>query len=211
MKIISVTHYKGRAYCVQLDNDEKYYLHRDIIGDYGLCSGMDITEQRFAEVMDASYKRRAYERALYLLDYKDYSYVGLLEKLSETYPESISRETVDRLAGNGLLNDRRYAENLAEKYCKIKKYGIYRAKQELIRKGIPSEIADEVLEEYADDVSERIMEVISKKYADILLENPDRKNRTRVMNGLVRLGYGYDDIRTAIDEFIAENYEEDYE
>lgn len=210
MNIKSVSLYKGRAYCVETDDGSRYYLHRDIISDFGICSGMEISEKKFAEVMEASYKRRAYERALYLLDYKDYSYVGMLEKLSETYPESISRETADRLAENGMLNDRRYAENLAERYCKVKKYGIYRAKQELIRKGIPSEIADEVLEEYADDVYENIKDIISRKYSDILLENPDRKNRTKVMNALVRLGYGYDDIRKATDEFVAENCEEDY-
>ena len=98
MNIKSVSLYKGRAYCVEADDGSRYYLHRDIISDFGICSGMEISEKKFAEVMEASYKRRAYERALYLLDYKDYSYVGMLEKLSETYPESISRETADRLA-----------------------------------------------------------------------------------------------------------------
>lgn len=209
MNIKSVNLYKGRAYCIETDDGNKYYLHRDIISDFGICSGMEISERKFAEVMEASYKRRAYERALYLLDYRDYSYVEMLEKLSQTYPEDISRETADRLAGNNLINDRRYAENLAEKYCKVKKYGVYRAKQEILRKGIPSETADEVLEEYADCAYENIKDIISRKYADILTENPDRKNRVKVMNALVRLGYGYDDIRKAADEFAAENFEED--
>lgn len=209
MKIISVNHYKGRAYCVETEDGEKYYLHRDIIGDFGLCSDMEISEREFAVVMEASYKRRAYERALYLLDYKDYSYIGLLEKLSETYPDSICRITVDRLAENGIINDRRYCERLAEKYCSVKKYGVYRAKQELIRKGIPSEIIEETLEKYSDDAEENIAEIIERKYSGILIENPDYRNKTKVMNALVRMGYGYEDIKTAIEDFIESNCEEE--
>jgi len=205
MEIVSVAHYKGRAYCVEMNDGKKYYLHKDIIADFGIRSGMEIDEKKLAEIMSASYKRRAYERALYLLDYKDYSYIGILEKLEENYPESICRETVERLVSCGLINDRRYAENLAERYCSVKKFGAYRAKQELVRHGISSELACEVLETYNEGVYDRIISVIEKKYAGILMENPDRKNRVRVTNALVRLGYGYDDIKAALDDYISEN------
>lgn len=209
MKIQSVTHYKGRAYCIETDSGEKYYLHQNIISDFKICSGMELSEKQFAEIMEASYKRRAYERALYLLDYRDYSYMELLEKLEATYPQSICSETVERLAENGLINDRRYAGNLAEKYCRIKKYGAYRARQELMRHGIDKVLADEVLEDYEDDVCDRITEVIEKKYAGLLAENPDRKNIVKVTNALVRLGYGYSDIKTALNNFLDENFEEE--
>ena len=54
MNIKSVSLYKGRAYCVETDDGSKYYLHRDIISDFGICSGMEISEKKFAEVMEAS-------------------------------------------------------------------------------------------------------------------------------------------------------------
>jgi regulatory protein len=209
MEVLSVTHYKGRAYCVEMSDGNKYYLHQNIIGDYSICKGMEVDERKLAEIMSASYKRRAYERALYLLDYRDYSYIEMLEKLEQNYPEGVCRETVDRLASCGLINDRRYAENLAEKYCQAKKYGLYRARQEIMRHGVDRELADEVLEPYEEGIYERIKAVIEKKYAQILLENPDRKNKVRVTGALVRLGYGYDDIKEVLEDFIDENYKED--
>ncbi len=210
MQIISLLHYKGKAYCIETDNNEKYYLHADIIYQYAIKTGMNLSEKQFAEIMSASFKRRAFERALYLLDYKDYSYIELLDKLENNYPRSVCLETADRLAELGLINDRRYAENLAEKYCTIKKYGLFRAKQELLRHGISKDIADEVLEPYKENVSERIEAVIEKKYSRILSDNPDRKAVSKVINALMRMGYSYDDIKIAVNNFIDENLEEDY-
>lgn len=210
MQIISVSHYKGKAYCIETDSNEKYYLHADIVSQYAIATGITLSDEKFAEIMSASYKRRAFERALYLLDYRDYSYIEIVEKLEKNYPESVCIETADRLAQLNLINDRRYAENLAEKYCRVKKYGIFRARQELMRHGISRNLADEILENYQEDVSERIYAVIEKKYARQLIENPDRKTIAKVTNALVRLGYGYDDIKKAVKDFTDENFEEDY-
>ena len=195
MKITSIALYKGRTYCVEIDDERKLYFHRDIVSDYGLKYGMEMDESELEKVFNASEKRRARERALYLLDYRDYSYIELLEKLEKNYEEDICFEVLDYLAEKGFVNDRRYAENLARKLFEIKKYGVNRVRQEMKRKGLTDEIIEEMLEEYEGGANERIEEIINKKYSRYL---GDYKGEQKVKAALVRLGYRYSEINEVI-------------
>lgn len=194
MTVSSVAKYKGTTYEVVID-DQKIYLHREIVADYGLCPMSQITEEKYEEMMLASERRRATERGLYLLDYRDYSYSELFKKLLENYDEDICYYVTDKLASLGIINDRRYAENLARKYIEVKKYGYYRASNEMYRKGLDRDLVNEVLSAYEDGTAERICELIRKKYYNCL---DDRDKVRKMKNALARQGYSFDDINTAV-------------
>ena len=155
MIINSVTKYKGATYEVVADGN-KIYLHRDIVADFGLRAGAEISTEKYGEMLLASDRRRATERALYLLDYRDYSYVELFRKLRENYDEDICYYAVDKLVSLGMINDRRYAENLARKYIEVKKFGAYRASREMYQKGLDRELVDDVISAYEDGTRVRI-------------------------------------------------------
>jgi len=192
--ISSVAKYKGTTYEVVIDGS-RIYLHRDIVADYGLAPMKEISEEKYAEMMLASDRRRATERGMYLLDYRDYSYQELFKKLLENYDEEICYYVTDKLASLGILNDRRYAENLARKYVEVKKYGFYRASNEMYRKGLDRELVDEVLSAYEDSTVDRICEIISRKYGGCL---DDRDKVRKMKNALARQGYSFDDINSAV-------------
>lgn len=194
MIISSVAKYKGTTYEVVIDGS-RIYLHRDIVADYGLAPMKEISEEKYAEMMLASDRRRATERGMYLLDYRDYSYQELFKKLLENYDEEICYYVTDKLASLGILNDRRYAENLARKYVEVKKYGFYRASNEMYRKGLDRELVDEVLSAYEDSTVDRICEIISRKYGGCL---DDRDKVRKMKNALARQGYSFDDINSAV-------------
>ena len=194
MIIDSVKKYKGTTYEVVIDGN-RIWLHKDIVSDYGLAYKKEISEEKYTDMLLASDRRRAVERGMYLLDYRDYSYKELFKKLSENYDEEICYYAVDKLVSLGIINDRRYAENLARKYIEVKKYGFYRASNEMYRKGIDRELVDEILEVYRDSTSDRICELINKKYHDCL---DDRDKLRKMKNALVRQGYSFDEINTAV-------------
>lgn len=148
--------------------------------------------------MDKATFRRARERALYILEGRDCSYTELYEKLSKNYDDGICLAVCDNMVELSLIDDRRYAEKLARHYITVKKYGMYRAKQEMTRKGIPPEMAEEFLEEYEEDTIERITELIEKKYARYL---NDEKGIRKVKSALVRMGYSYGDINAVLEEY----------
>ena len=88
MIIDSVKKYKGTTYEVVIDGN-RIWLHKDIVADYGLAYKKEISEEKYTDMLLASDRRRAVERGMYLLDYRDYSYKELFKKLSENYDEEI--------------------------------------------------------------------------------------------------------------------------
>ncbi len=97
----------------------------------------------------------------------------------------------------GLVNDRDYAERCAQTLIFTKHMSKRGAAMELRRKGIESEIINEVLDDIEVDEREQIQAVIERKYPKI----DDEKIRRRAVAALQRLGYGWEDIKAVIESF----------
>ena len=208
MIITSVKIYKGTTYEVEIDNEKKFYLHADIIADFGICEKMELDRSQLRKIIYASNFRRAYQYALCCLDYRDYSVSEMQDKLIKTYKnEKLCQAVVKKLADCGIINDERYAEKLARRYVEGRKYGLRRAKHEIILKGISEYIADEALQVYTETFSENLMHLMQTKYARFLTDIEDRKSIEKVKNSLVRNGYGFDEINHAVKEYF-ENQED---
>lgn len=201
LKILTVEKYKGKTYRVDFAEGEPAFINSEIISRYGLRANTAISEENWEKVVYANDFRRARERALYLLDYRDYSYVELYKKLSDNYEEQICFDVCDKLASLGLIDDRRYARTLAAKYMATKKFGYYRAAQEMRLKGLSRELIDEALAEYEDTTRERLAELVQKKYLRKLEDDDGVK---KVKNALARMGYSYADINAVLSELLEE-------
>lgn len=155
---------------------------------------------------DASY-RQAREKAFRLLSYKSYTSAMLAQRLSQDFAPETVEDVIARLQELGLLNDADYALRCGRDLINLKKYSLQRVGQELRRRGIdPCTVEDTLaaLEE-EDDPGERIQQIILKKYLRGLGEE---KGRRRAVNGLVRLGYRYEDIKREISAVLEEYGEE---
>ena len=147
----------------------------------------------------------AKEKALQLLDKRDYSRAELLRKLAEKdFNEAEATEAVDRLAELGFVDDARYAPIIVRHYA-AKGYGAQRVRQELQRRGIPKELWDEAMEQMPqqDDTIDRLLRSKLKS------ETPDRAELKRASDFLLRKGYGWDEIKAAVARYKSEI--EDYD
>ncbi|MDE6775272.1 MAG: RecX family transcriptional regulator [Ruminococcus sp.] len=206
MEITSISQYKGTTYEVEIDGGRKLYLHIDIIADYGIRTGMQIERPELKKIIYASNFRRAYQYSLYCLDYRDYSAEELFEKLVKTYKnETLCLEVIRKLAAAGLINDRRYAEKLARKLVEVRKYGRRRAEREMLQKGLDSETVRNALDIFEDVSAENLNELINTKFSRFLTDISDRKSTEKAKNALVRLGYGFDEINTAVRNYYKEH------
>lgn len=202
MEITSLKKYKGTTYEVELDSERKLYLHIDIIVDFGLKTGMTVEREQLRKIIAASNFRRAYQYALYCLDYRDYSAEDLFEKLMKTYKsEAVCLAVVRKLAKAGIIDDQRYAEKLARKLVETKKFGYHRALREMKSKGLDEDTAVEALEKYGDLFAENLAQLIEKKHSRYLTDSGDRKNIEKVKNALVRYGYGFDEVNRAVRDY----------
>ncbi len=202
LKITGVEKYKGSTMRIDFESGETAFINAETAAKYSLRAGLDIPKSAWEQIVRADTFRRAKERALYLLDYRDHSYAELFEKLSRNYDEDICYGVCDKLSSMGLVDDRRYAAALARKYMEVKRYGRFRAAREMRQKGIPSELIDEYLDKYEDTVQERLEELISRKYIRRLEDGEDGVKKVRA--ALVRMGYSYRDVNEALDSVLEE-------
>lgn len=202
MKITSVKIYKGTTYEAEIDSTRKIYLHADIIADFDIHEGMEFERSELKKIIYASNFRRAYQYALYCLDYRDYSAREMREKLVKTYKnENLCGAVVKKLESVGIIDDGRYAEKLAVRYVEARKYGFRRAKHEIIMKGIDEYLVEDILQPYEESFSENLTNLIETKYTRLLTDRNDRKSIEKVKSSLVRYGYGFDEINRAVMEY----------
>ena len=207
MKITGITRVKGTRYRVEVDGEYWNILDAEVLADFGFQPGLEVGEEALARALEQAERRRARERAFYLLSSRDYSAGELLEKLSKNVSEEVALQTVVRMQELGFVNDGEYAGKLARSLLTVKRYGAIRAKQEMRRRHLSDEIIDAALEEAAfeSDPLEPLRELIEKKYQRNL-DTPEGRKKT--VAALMRLGHSYSNIRQVLDEYPAAEVDE---
>ncbi len=156
-----------------------------------------IDEEELTELECSVNSRRAFLNGMNLLSRRAHSKKELITKLSQKYPKEAAQSAVDRLEELRLIDDKAFAELYAQELYERKKYSPNRIEQELKLKGITSEIANETVKSLDKDDFNRIILLLSSKYRNKL---SDEKNIKRTINGLMRMGYSYSDIKKALNE-----------
>ena len=105
LKITGVSKYKGSTYMIEFEEGETAFLNYEIVSAYGLRAGLDMPESAWEKIVFDNEFRKAKERALYLLDYRDYSYVELYKKLEKNYSEEICDAVMDKMLELGSMTD----------------------------------------------------------------------------------------------------------
>lgn len=210
---MKITAKQGRGTKIHIHIDGEYLLtvDEDFWFSSGYVSGDEIDDGDLVAFKEAAGSRLAFNSAMFSLDMRDHSEREIRQKLSRKYDENSVDTAVEKLLDLGLVNDRRYAELLTRELFERKRYGKNRVRSELYRKGIASDIINEVLEEYENenepDNVQTIVDIIEKKYYNKLI---DEKSRQKVVAALVRLGYSFSDIRQAMREFTSDDFYEEY-
>ena len=202
---------KGTKIHIHIDGEYLLTVDEDFWLSSGFISGDEIDDGDLAAFKEAAGSRLAFNSAMFSLDLRDHSEREMRNKLSRKFDENSVNEAVEKLVDLGLLNDRRYAENLIRELFERKKYGKNRVRNELFRRGIASDIINDVIEDYENendtDNVKTIVDIIRKKYYNKLV---DEKSRQKVVAALVRLGFSFSDIRQAMSEFSSDEIFEEY-
>lgn len=180
--------------------DETYFL------SMGIWNGKEVDEDELEEIRQTVSVRRAYNYAVNLLSRRDHSERELMTKLTQKGYGDGAEEAINKLRDSGYVSDERFARLFVRELQTFKKYGKKRIEQELYRKGVDREIIREVLDETDFDEGE-LVSLIRRKYGRYL---SDEKGVAKTINGLLRMGYSYGEIRNALRE-INENLESDEE
>lgn len=203
--IVSVKNGKGNKIHIYLDGEYKATVDKDWWYSEKYRNCKDITEEELTELLNSVSFRRAYNKGLDLLSRRPYSEKELARKLREKdFSDEAAEYAVNRLKELSLLDDERYAEMLAEHLYSNRHYGEKRIMQELIFRGIDRETARNALLALDKDEINSIVLLLEGKFKD---KFRDEKGKQRTVAALLRYGYSYSDIKSAL-KLAGENFEE---
>lgn len=189
---------------VYVDGEFFGKLDTETLIENRIATGTEIDEDELQELILKSEVRRAKEKALWLISYRDHTEGELFQKLSKDFSEEAAASAVARMKELRLTDDeavaRRYAEELHRKHQSPQNI-IYK----LTQKGIDKDFAGEIVEELSIDPVAEISALIEKKYLRKLSEENGTK---RVVAALQRAGYRFGDIKSALNRYAS--CEEDY-
>lgn len=187
---------KANKVHIFVDGEYRMTVDRDFIAASEYCENMEIDEEELAELEKAVSSRRAFNKAVDLLSRRDHAKGELLVKLRQKGFADGAEQALEKLEGYGYIDDRRFALNYANELIRLKGFGKRRIVQELFKKGVERDVIDEVVSELEFD-SESLVSIIERKYSRYL---GDEKGVRRTINSLVRMGYGFSEIKEALAE-----------
>ena len=195
---------KKRKYLTAIFIDHEYAMDLDtrVLEENRITQGVELTDEKLHSLLLESQHRRAKEKALWLLSFRDHSSKELCDKLSKDYSEEVAENTVERMKELRLINDEAYAKRLAKDLL-AKHQSPSNIRYKLIQKGIPREEADIIVEELDIDPISEICALIEKKYINKLA---DEKGLRRTVAALQRAGYKWSDIKSALAHFTEDNF-----
>lgn len=166
-------------------------------------AGVEISDEQLHQLIEDSNNKRAKEKALWLISYRDHSKKELIDKIKRTSSEESAVSAVERLTELGLVNDEAYARRYYKELTQGSKHLSPRgARYKLMEKGIDRELIDAIVDETDIDEREQIRIIINSKYKNL---NSDEKTKKRAVSALQRKGFRFEDIRSVMEEYEEEN------
>lgn len=181
---------------VSFDTGLSCLLYRGEIRSLGIREADGIDGDTYDRMLHEVLGKRAKKRAMHLLERMDRTKKQLYDKLLEgEYPADCIEEAIAYVESYHYIDDARYACNYV-RYAQEKKSRM-RIRQELLKKGVSSELIDAALEEeFCSDEEEQIKELLIKKKYDP--EHSDEKEFRRTYSFLLRRGFRSGDILKAM-------------
>ena len=163
--------------------------------DFHLLSGMELTEEEEERLREACAYWEVRQKAAALAAGRAMSAGELRRKLREKgAPPELAERAADRLLELGVLDEGAYAAMVARHYA-AKGYGRMRVEQELRRRELPREVWADALAELPDS-RETLDALVRKRLGD---SPGDEDSRRKLAGSLLRRGYGWEEIRAAIE------------
>ena len=190
---------RGRGNKIHLLLDDEYKITTDVefwALNY-INDGTEITEEEWDELVDKIGYRKAFNKCADLLSRRDHSVKELRDKLLRTVDEACADKAIDKYIEMGYLDDEKFAKALAEHLYTVKNYSDSHVKQELFKRGISRDIVNEIVYSSENDPVQSVITIINKKYLNKLnIEG----GREKVIAAMMRKGFSYSDIKSALDE-----------
>ena len=195
MRITDVRTTKRGRVALYVEGEFLLSMHPDVFAVSGLSVGSEVDTESLETLSAEAELKKAKEKALNLLSYKEYTTKQLTDRLKRHTDEESAEQAVARMEELGLLDDDDYAERFARDLSERKKFGILRIRQEMRQRGLTSEQIEYATSLLRSDPEEKMREIIARKYP---LAYEDEKVRRRAFSALMRMGFPAAEVRRVL-------------
>ena len=196
MKIVKIEqskHKQGRI-LVHLEGGDLLRITEDELLRFDLYTGLDISPETMVELQKRAARSDARLRAVNMISARPLSRQELQKRLKDKGAEESDAEAAaDWLENIGALDDLAYAKTVVRHYSESG-YGEAKLRDELRRRGVPRELWEEALST-APDPAETLSRVIASRTRGKRL---DDKSRKKLSDLLLRRGFSWRDVRSAL-------------
>ncbi len=195
MRITDVRMTKRGRVALYVEGEFLLSMHPDVFAVSGLSVGSEVDTESLETLSAEAELKKAKEKALNLLSYKEYTTKQLTDRLKRHTDEESAEQAVARMEELGLLDDDDYAERFARDLSERKKFGILRIRQEMRQRGLTNEQIEYATSLLRSDPEEKMREIIARKYP---LAYEDEMVRRRAFSALMRMGYPAAEVRRVL-------------
>lgn len=195
-----ITHQKGRGKKIHLLIDGEYQITTDLDfwAENYIKDGTEISEEDWQNLVEAIQYRKAVNKAADLLSRRDHSVKELRDKLIRTVDPQSADKAIEKMLEFGYLDDEKYAKSLIKYLVDTKHYSVSHVRQECYKRGIDKDIVQQFLDEDEPDNVSNALALIEGKYRTKLSQE---NGREKVIAALMRKGFSYGDIKSALYRF----------
>lgn len=189
---------------ISLDGVGWLRVRRKHFAQRALQTGDALDPDAYLNSMAALQASDCYEAALTMLDQAAQASGDMRMKLlRKGYVEAAADAVVDRLKDNGLIDDERYAQRIAQGQLN-KAAGVHAVRRKLRAKHLSEEAIEAAMEGFDEDQQRQACreaaEKLWRKYASL----PPREGRAKLSQALARRGFGWDAISSAVDDIVSD-------
>ncbi|MDD3679610.1 MAG: RecX family transcriptional regulator [Candidatus Shapirobacteria bacterium] len=184
---------------VYLDNRFAFGLTQDLVNQFGLAIGLELSEKRIADLKEKAKLETFLTKVYHYLSYRPRSEREVDNYLDQKgVKEPMRVKIVDYLKERNFLNDEEFAKWWLEQRNRFRPRSRFALKIELVQKGISEEIISRVLS--GIDEQRLVKELIARKQFG--MEGSDLgKSREKLIGYLKRRGFSWQVIKAGLEEF----------
>ncbi len=184
---------RAGRYFVLFEGGATLRLYRQTVEDFGLYSGLELSQEQYDALCRSAEKMSARMRAIRIVSASGVSKRDLESRLVQKGEKPAdARQAVQWLEELHLLDDEKTAEQIVHS-CISRGYGRARAKQALYEKRIPKELWESALADYPEQ-TEKLEAFLKAK----ITNSGDQREIKRAVDALLRRGHSYRAIREAL-------------
>ena len=207
MTVTNITELSKSRVRIEIDHEFAFVLYKGELRLHKIEEGDEIEDAVYDRIMKDVLPKRAKLRAMNLLKNRTYTKAQLKDKLLQGgYPEQIADIAVDYVVSYRYVDDEQYVRDFIE-YNREKK-SRKRIQLDLMHKGIPEQLFQDIWEDMAGDDEEaiereQIIYWMNKKH--FCPQEATFEEKQKMMAFLYRKGFSINNIRSILSLDITPN------